>query len=246
MEENGKKLYLVQNMEADFYKGTDKIRRRALATYRNYRIELITISRWCQNWLKTEFGRNAKYAPNGIDIDNFPYSERNWSKRKVHVLIEGDSASEYKRVDESFKIANQLDRGKFEVSYMSYNAAPKDWYKVNYVYLKVPYEKVGEIYEKNDILIKSSVLESFSYPPLELMATDGVPVLVKNDGNAEYINDGENAVYYDIEDIDDAVTKTESLAESSKRFHEITSNGRKTAEAHAWSVLTDDILAIYE
>lgn len=246
MKKNSKKLYLVQGMEADFYKGTDKIRRKALATYRNYRIEPITISRWCQSWLRTEFNIDAKYAPNGIDIDNFPYSERNWSKRKVRVLIEGDSASEYKRVDESFKIANKLDRGKFEVSYMSYNAEPKDWYMADNVYIKVPYEKVGKIYNKHDILIKSSVLESFSYPPLEIMATGGVSVLVKNDGNAEYTKDGENALYYQIENINDAVEKIDKLVSDPKRFREIANAGRKTAESYDWRKVKSEILALYE
>src|SRR5690606_16357181 len=104
---------------------------------------------------------------------------RDWSNRKIKVLIEGDSASEYKRVDESFEIANQLDRKRFEVSYLSYNAEPKEWYKVDNVYIKVPYDEVGKIYADHDILIKSSILESFSYPPLEMMATGGAVVLVK-------------------------------------------------------------------
>ena len=33
--------------------------------------------------------------------------------------------------NESFKITNQLDRDKFEVWYLSYNAEPKEWYKVD-------------------------------------------------------------------------------------------------------------------
>lgn len=182
MKKGGKKLYLVQNMEADFYKGIDKIRRTALATYRNHRIEPITISKWCQGWLESDFGRDSQYVANGIDVDAFPFHDRDFSGRKIKILVEGDSASEYKRVDESFEIANRLDRSKYEVSYMSYNAEPKDWYNADKVYLRVPFEQVAEIYSQHDILIKSSVLESFSYPPLELMATGGVPVLVENEG----------------------------------------------------------------
>ena len=246
MKEDGKKLYLVQNMEADFYKGGGSTRNRALATYRNHRIEPVTISRWCQDWLKSDFNRDVKYAPNGIDIDRFKYQKRDWSNRKVKILIEGDSSSEYKRVDESFEIANRLDRSKFEVSYMSYNAEPKDWYMVDSVYIKIPYEKVGKIYGEHDILIKSSVLESFSYPPLEIMATGGVPILVKNDGNAEYIVDGENALYYQIENIDDAVEKINKLVSDSKMFKEIARDGRKTAESYDWRKVKGDILALYE
>lgn len=246
MKKDGKKLYLVQNMEADFYKGSDPQRRKVVATYRNHRIEPITISKWCQQWLKHDFDCDAKYAPNGIELKNFPYTERDWSKRKIRILIEGDSASEYKRVDESFRIANRLDRDKYEVSYLSYNAEPKEWYNPDFVYLKVPSDKVGEIYEQNDILIKSSVLESFSYPPLELMATGGVPVLVRNDGNAEYVEDGKNALYYQSGCIDDAVHKIEQLASDVRAFNQMAKHGRKTAEGRAWGKVTTQIRALYK
>lgn len=246
INEGGKKQYLVQNMEAGFYKLSDHIRRKVIATYTNHRIEPITISKWCEDWLTNDFGRTVEYAPNGIDLDNFPYIERDWSGRKIKVLVEGDSSSEYKRVDESFKIANQLDRSKYEVSYLSYNAEPKEWYKTDNVYIKIPTDKVGEIYTQHDILIKSSVLESFSYPPLELMATGGVPVLVKNEGNAEYVVDGENAHYYESGNIDDALSKIESLAADRKLFVHMAKNGRKTAENRSWDTIDTKIAQLYK
>lgn len=246
MKQGAKKLYLVQNMEAGFYKLSDHIRRKVVATYYNHRIEPITISKWCQEWLKDGFGRDAKYAPNGIDLERFPYRKRDFTDRKVKVLIEGDSASEYKRVDESFKIANQLDKSKFEVSYLSYNAAPKEWYEVDNVYLKIPYEKVGKIYADHDILLKSSELESFSYPPLEMMATGGVAVLVKNDGNAEYIVDGENSTYYTESDTNSAVRKIVEVTQDEKTFRDLAANGRKTAEDRAWGNVKEACVSLYE
>lgn len=57
---------------------------------------------------------------------------------------------------------------------MSYNAQPKEWYRVDKFFHKVPYAKVAQIYRECDILIKTSVLESFSYPPLEMMANRGL------------------------------------------------------------------------
>lgn len=245
MNKGGKKLYLVQNMEADFYQGDDTTRREVLATYRNHRIQPVTISQWCKDWLKTDFNRDALYAPNGIDIDNFAYIKRTFKGRKICVLIEGDNSSEYKRVDESFKIANKLDRNKFEVSYLSYKAEPKDWYEVDNVYLQVPFGEVNKIYESHDILLKSSVLESFSYPPLEIMATGGVPVLVKNDGNAEYVVHKRNAIYYKKNDIDDAVKKINELASNKEMFASLANSGRKTAEARDWGDLREEIVSLY-
>lgn len=245
INQGGKKLYLVQNMEADFYPGDAKSRIRALATYRNPQIQPITISKWCKRWLKDDFGRSAKYAPNGIDISRFKFNQRDFKNTRVRVLIEGDSASEYKRVDESFLIANQLDRDKYEVSYLSYNAQPKDWYMVDRTYMSIPYEDVGEIYAEHDILIKSSILESFSYPPIEMMATGGLVCLAKNDGNAEYVEDDVNAVYYKEGDITDAIDKISKLVTDNKRTMKIASAGRKTAEARSWEFIATDVVKLY-
>mgnify|MGYP000863567147 FL=1 len=246
MKSGGKKLYLVQNMEAGFYKGSDPIRRRVFATYRNERVQPITISKWCQTWLKDDFGRDAKYAPNGIELGNFPLRQRNWRNRKIKVLVEGDSSSEYKRVDESFQITNRLNPKKYEISYLSYNAAPKDWYRVDHTYIKIPSDEVGQIYADHDILVKSSVLESFSYPPLEILATGGLPVLVKNDGNAEYVVDGENAIYYKINNIDDAIRKIEKIVANRDEYCRLTQNGRNTAEKRSWDKVSRKILALYD
>ena len=246
MNEGGKKLYLVQNMEAGFYDESDPIQRNVIATYRNSRLEPITISRWCQSWLNDDYNRVAKYAPNGIDLNYFKYSDRDWSNRRIKILIEGDNASEYKRVDESFKIANELDHEKYEVSYLSYNAQPKDWYKIDHTYIKIPYDKVGKIYQDHDILLKSSVLESFSYPPIEIMATGGVPVLVGNDGNAEYVKDGENAYYYEAGNIKDAINKIENVTKSKNKFESVAETGRKTAESREWNAIKDVIIELYK
>lgn len=246
VKQGGKKLYLVQNMEAGFYRLSDKTRRKVMSTYFNHRVVPVTISKWCQAWLKDDFGRDAKYAPNGIDLDQFQYKKRDWSGRKIKILIEGDSASDYKRVDESFDIANRLDKTKYEVSYLSYNAKPKDWYQVDNVYIGVPYDKVAGIYQQHDILIKSSVLESFSYPPIEMMATGGVTVLAKNDGNAEYVVDGKNAIYYQSQNVSDAVKKIENLVADKSMFDELSKSGRSTATKRSWDSLKDQIVELYD
>lgn len=57
---------------------------------------------------------------------------------------------------------------------------------------------MGEVYASCDILIKTSLLESFSYPPLEMMATGGIAIVLPNDGNVEYLKDGENCLLYPV------------------------------------------------
>ena len=240
------KKYLVQNMETGFYKHGEFEKKKANSTYCNiFNIEYLTISKWCQNWLKEDFDTECKYAPNGIDLSIFPVRKREF-KGKIKILIEGNCKDFYKNVDESFKITNELDRDKYEIHYLSYEKEPKSWYKVDKFYHKVPHDEVGKIYNECDILIKTSILESFSYPPLEMMATGGFVVALQNGGNKEYLKDMENALIYEQGNIKEAIEKIERLASDKKLREKLRENGLKTAQERDWNKIEDKIMKLYE
>ena len=207
-------------------------------------MKFITISKWCQKWLEEEFGQMSVYAPNGLEIERFPEHKRTLNG-KIRILVEGDCAVDYKNVDESFEIIDRLDQEKYEVWYMSYNAEPKDKYRVDKFFNRVPYEKVPEIYAQSDILIKTSLLESFSYPPLEMMATGGYVLAVPNGGNIEYLKDNENCLLYKAGNISQACEKIENLIASEELQQKLYLNGLKTAKERAWENVTDEILEMY-
>ncbi|MBQ3475195.1 MAG: glycosyltransferase [Bacilli bacterium] len=238
--------YLVQNMEARFYENNRYERIKANATYNNiHDVEYITISKWCVDFLKEDFGTKSTYAPNGIDLKLFPYKERKF-EGKIKILIEGNCKDKYKNVDESFKIVEKLDKSKFEINYLSYLQEPKKWYYVDNFYQKVPHSEVGKLYQENDILIKTSILESFSYPPLEMMATGGLALVVPNEGNIEYLKDGYNCLFYKQGNIDEAVEKINKLVEDKKLRDSLIKNGLETAKKREWSNIEKEIISLYE
>lgn len=243
------RLYFVQNFETDFYNHGDGLPRfLANASYRDLTgVKYVTMSLWCQKWLKERFNKESRYTSNGIDLKNYPFRERDFSgKSRVKILVEGDSRSEYKNTDEAFRIIEQLDPKKFEISYLSYRKEPKDWYRVDNFYNRISPDKVGEVYAASDILIKTSLLESFSYPPLEMMATGGLSVVVPNDGNVEYLRDGENCLFYEQGDIMDGVSKIESLLSDELLRNKLITGGLETAKKYEWKNLEKDVLALYE
>jgi glycosyltransferase involved in cell wall biosynthesis len=203
------------------------------------------MSEWCQEWLKKRFNKESKYASNGIDLELYPFRKRNF-KGKIKILIEGDSRSEYKNTDEAFRVVDKLDSDKFEIHYLSYRKEPKDWYRVDKFYNRIPPEEVGKVYAECDILLKTSILESFSYPPLEMMATGGVSVVVPNGGNAEYLIDRKNCLLYEQGNIDGAVSCIEEILSNDKLRNELIENGIKTANSYKWSKKEADILNLYE
>lgn len=241
------RLYFVQNMETEFQTpGFGESRLLSNSTYGDFTgVRYITMSEWCQEWLKKRFNKESKYASNGIDLELYPFRKRNF-KGKIKILIEGDSRSEYKNTDEAFRVVDKLDSDKFEIHYLSYRKEPKDWYRVDKFYNRIPPEEVGKVYAECDILLKTSILESFSYPPLEMMATGGVAVVVPNGGNAEYLINRKNCLLYEQGNIDDAVSCIEEILSNDKLRNELIENGIKTANSYKWSKKEADILKLYE
>lgn len=242
-----RKIYLVQNYETDFYSFGDSLRELAEKTYSiPFGVEFITISKWCEKWLKEKYNQNPKFAPNGINFNTFTECKRNLNKDRIRILIEGDNTNIYKNVDESFKIVEKLDKNKYEIWYMAYNGSPKSWYRVNKFLSKVPYEKVKDIYKECDILIKTSLLESFSYPPLEMMATGGYCIVLPNYGNLEYLKDEENCLFYKKGDIDSAIKSIERLIQDKKLQQRLYENGLNTAKQRDVKNFKEQILNLYK
>lgn len=240
------RYYLVQSFETGFYEPGNHMRIWANLTYNYFSdIKYVTISNWCENWLKQKFNKKVKYAPNGIDLSLFKYKEREFNN-KVKILVEGNPNDHYKNVDESFEITNKLDPEKFEIWYLSYNGKPKEWYRVDKFLQKVPYDKVGEVYSQCDILIKSSKLESFSYPPLEMMATGGIAVVAPNEGNEEYLLHEQNCMLYEQGNIDSALKMIQTVCENEELRKRLINNGLKTAQNRSWEVITQQIVELYD
>ncbi len=243
----GKKSYIVQNFETDFYEPGDPLRQHANATYaaRYDDVVYLTISPWCSEWLKQEYGVVPRFAPNGIDVERFYSQKRDFQDRRCRILIEGDCGSEYKNVDESFEITNRLDSEKFEIWYMSYTGTTKPFYRIDRNLGAVAHEEVGDVYRQCDILLKTSILESFSYPPLEMMATGGYVVAVPNGGNSEYLVHEENCLLYSAGKIDDAIAAIHRIYDDRELRDSLYEGGIATARARDWTSIKEQVLDLY-
>ena len=236
--------YLVQNYETNFMEYGNYLKEIANSTYSIDKVEYLTISKWCEDWLINDFEREVKYVPNGIKIEQFPVVERKFNG-KIKILIEGNSDDYYKNVDESFKIVEKLDKEKYEINFLSYQGEPKKWYYVDNFMHKVPYDEVGKVYGSCDILIKSSILESFSYPPLEMMATGGIAVVAPNEGNVEYLKNEDNCLLYEQGNIDQAVEQIERIRKDKELRGKLIKGGLKTAKSREWKKIEKEIVNLY-
>jgi len=240
------KKYLVQNFETDFYETGNYFKNMANLTYNFFNdTQYLTISKWCEDWLKNKYFKEVKFAPNGINLSLFPFKARNFEEGKIKILVEGNSEDYYKNVDESFKIIEKLNPEKYEIIYLSYKGKPKNWYKVDKFYNKVPHEEVSKIYSEAHILLKSSILESFSYPPLEMMATGGVSVVVPNGGNIEYLENENNCLFYEQGNIEEAIKCIERIVNDKELRDKLIKNGLITAKERDWKNIEKEIVELY-
>lgn len=237
--------YLVQGYEIDFYEPGDPRRVDAGSTYgMRPGVTYCTISPWCRDWLAAKFGKEARYCPNGIELSDFQPVERDWSG-KIRILIEGDSSNAQKNVDESFRIAELLDSGRYEIWFLTNQGDLKPFYRVDRCFKRVPHDRVSEIYQQCHILLKTSLKESFSYPPLEMMATGGQVVVLRNDGNAIYLENGKNSLLFDAGEDELAAHHIERLARDAELRDSLRENGLLTARSLSWDGLVDQVLALY-
>lgn len=240
------KYYLVQGFETDFAKDGNHFKLKANSTYcDNHDIKYLTISKWCESWLKSDYEKISRFAPNGIDLSRFARVDRDFNMNKIKILVEGNCDDDYKNVDESFKIIDKLDKNKFEVWYMSSQGRPKNFYYIDKFLHKVPYDKVPDVYSQCHILIKSSFLESFSYPPLEMMATGGISIVAPNEGNIEYLVHEKNCLLYEQSNIDMAVELINKVCEDKALRETLIKNGLETAKSRDWESIKQEILDLY-
>jgi glycosyltransferase involved in cell wall biosynthesis len=239
-----KKSYLVQGFETDFMKYGDYRKQIANSTYNLDNINYLTVSKWCEQWLKEDYHNEVKYVPNGIDLEKFTKVNRKF-EGKIKVLVEGNSEDYFKNVDESFKIVDLLDKDKFEITYLSYQGEPKKWYYYDKFMHKVPFDVVQKVYQEHDVLIKSSIFESFSYPPLEMMATGGIVLVAPNDGNIEYIKDNFNCITYNHDNLNAAVEKLNKVIFDEKLRKKIQKNAQDTVNKYDWKKIEKDIIKLY-
>ena len=79
-----------------------------------------------------------------------------------------------------------------------------------------------------------------------MMATGGYSILVSNEGNKEYLKDGENCLLYKLGDINDALNNIKRLINDEKLQKKLYVNGIKTAQNRSWKNYKDQIISLYD
>ncbi|MDO8241155.1 MAG: glycosyltransferase family 4 protein [Candidatus Moranbacteria bacterium] len=230
MSKAKRKLYFVQSDESRFFPEDAELTKKIKKTY-ELPLEYVVAVSWLQEWLKKEFGQDAHCVPNGLDLNMFHKTEAIEPKaNKIRILIEGGINISYKGMDDAYAVVKDLD---CELWIVSNNGKPRRDWKYDRFFENVSLQDMPKIYSSCDILLKMSKVESFCYPPLEMMACGGVAVIRRVTGIEEYAVDGENCLI--VEDIESAKKAIERLISDESLRNKLITTGLETTKKWDWN-----------
>jgi GT2 family glycosyltransferase len=206
-------LWLAQSIE-EFFVPEEQAEERIkiLAPYLLRGIEVIAVSPWIQAQLSVRFGIESQLILNQIPGD-FDWKAlhclRDWKKIKspsdASVVIEG-SFSPFKNLGEAIALVNSLNFRKKTLIYAgnvddqtNLSKLPSQgWRVLN----NIARTKVLEEFKNSDLLIRTSLLDSFGFAPLEMMATEGLVMVKHYQGAPGLCHNGVNSICFQtVEDI---------------------------------------------
>jgi glycosyltransferase involved in cell wall biosynthesis len=192
----------------------------------------MTEAKWIKHWLKEKFKKDAIYVPNGLNQDIFFQTNPLEPKtKKLRVLLEGPISVPFKGMADAFEVVGELD---CEVWCVSSSGVPKQEWKCDRFFNKIPMDYMKKIYSSCDILLKMSKVEGFFGPPLEMMACGGTVVVGKVTGYDEYIIDGYNGLVVEEGDILSAQNAIINFQENRELLNKLKINGKKTSIEWNW------------
>ncbi len=225
-----RKLYFVQSDERRF-DDCPEFKKQVHGTYLRHDIEYVTMAGWICRWLKQEFGHDCGYIGNGISPERFANTRPLEPRRgRVRILMEGPTVIPFKGMDDAAEALRDFD--DCEVWIVSAAGGPKPGWRCDRFFEAVPHAEMAAIYASCDILLKMSRVESFSYPPLEMMATGGGVVVREVSGLDEYAIDGENCLI--VADVAGARRAVRSLVDDVALRARLGAAGLETAEQMTW------------
>ena len=236
-----RKLYFVQSDERRFADDPE-FKRLVHATYLRDDIEYFSMARWICRWLAAEFGHRCGYVPNGIEPSRFRDAVPLAAKgRKVRILMEGPTTIPFKGMDDAAEVLRDFD--DCEVWIVSADGRPKPGWRCDRFFEAVPHAQMPGIYASCDILLKMSRVESFCYPPLEMMATGGSAVVREVTGLEEYAVDGGNCLV--VSGVEEARRAVRRLVDDAALRVRLGAAGRETAGRMDWAVSLPSLLQVF-
>lgn len=222
-------LYFNQSVESKFYKDSDvQSRLYADSTYL-LNLLIITEATWIQNYLRNNYGTEAKLVLNGIRKDIYTtngISVASKDPNKLRVLIEGPLGVFFKNTEKAVQLAKQSEADEI---WLLTSSNISSFPGVDKVFSRIPILKTPEVYRSCDLLIKLSYVEGMFGPPLEMFHCGGTAIVYDVTGHDEYIIHNKNGIVVKTDDEQAVIDSINSLKRDPALLKRLKEGSKETA-----------------
>ena len=232
--EQGSELLYGVHRELQFSKSKERLIKHHL--YRQP-VHLLAVSETIKTILKGVYNRESQLFPNGIDTDfYFPLPRK--SNEKQTILLVGNPFLKFKGFDFALTVLEGARR--LGLSFNVWWASQVDFAIKSEMleivkFIEPSQKKMAELYRNADVLLSTSLYESFALPPLEAMASGTAVISTDNGGINMYAKPDINCFLCAQGDYNSVLTALVYLLQNPGVRESLTTEGRKTALEYSFN-----------
>jgi len=161
-------------------------------------IEIMSVSSFLSQWTEKKYGRKSSIHPCDIDVKLFYPGEK---KKKPTVVVMGQASVVQKQIHETIEALIELKATReFDLVWMTPNEKDTVPFSDVIKVVNPTQEELAKELREATVFVTGSLIEAFSLPPLEAMASGTAVVTADNGGNREYTRHQENCLVFNSKD----------------------------------------------
>jgi O-antigen biosynthesis protein len=215
-------------------------RRELLQAYADRQFHILAVSRWLSDFVREQCDNpSITVVGNGVDTNRFFPSRE--PREKFRLLIEGNLPDKNKNVIDALEVAGRIRQYQPVEVWVMARRFPSAGPLVDRVFMDPPSDAIPGIYQKCDILIKTSIMEGFGLPHLEAMACGCIPVTYASGGVLDFCKHGENSLVTGVGNLPMIVAHTLQLLSDAGLRARLQAGGLATACLNTWGQVADSL-----
>jgi glycosyltransferase involved in cell wall biosynthesis len=213
-------------------------RKELLRAYGDRQFHVLAVSNWLADFVRERCNNpQVTTVGNGVDTNRFfPAPE---PREKFRLLIEGNMPDKNKNAIDALEVAGRVRHYQPVEVWAMARRFTSAGVLVDKIFLDPHPDAIAGIYQKCDILIKTSIMEGFGLPHLEAMACGCIPVTYASGGVTDFCKHGENSLVTGVGNIPAMVGHTlHLLSDTNLRAH-LREGALATARSKSWGQVAD-------
>ncbi|MFP7487247.1 glycosyltransferase family 4 protein [Priestia filamentosa] len=185
------------------------------------------VSKFLVHQMQKNYERKPSIVPCGVDLFKFTYDEN--VRKEDYILIVGDATNAYKNVKETItEMLPIAEEYNLQIKWITPTPGEFQHDKVQTIE-NPPQEELSSLFRKAKLFVNGSLIEAFSLPPLEAMAS-GTPVIASNNfGILQYGKPDVNVLLFPFKDYNLMRRQLKSVLTNEELYSNLVKEGVLTA-----------------